>query len=70
MPLAGEAEDARRGGACLLYTSHLGYAVTETERLRPSADMLLRDVDVEMEIGGYRIPVSYTHLDVYKRQAL
>ena len=39
-------------GRALHALSHLGYAVTETERLRPSADMLLRDVDEAIEIGG------------------
>jgi sterol 14-demethylase len=52
---AGQMVDGR----ALHALTHLGYAVTETERLRPSADMLLRDVDVEMEIGGYRIPAGW-----------
>ncbi len=37
----------------------LNYAITETERLRPSADMLLRDAEEELEIGGYRIPAGW-----------
>lgn len=52
---AGQTVDGRT----LHGLTHLGYAVTETERLRPSADMLLRDVDAEMEIGGYRIPAGW-----------
>ncbi len=55
LTLAGQMVDGR----ALHALTHLGYAVTETERLRPSADMLLRDVDVEMEIGGYRIPAGW-----------
>lgn len=39
--------------------THLNYAVTETERLRPSADMLMRDVDEDIEIGGYHIPAGW-----------
>ena len=52
---AGQAVDGR----ALHALTHLGYAVKETERLRPSADMLLRDVDVDMAIGGYRIPAGW-----------
>ena len=52
---AGQLVDGR----ALHALSHLGYAVTETERLRPSADMLLRDVDEAIEIGGYRIPAGW-----------
>ena len=46
-------------GKTLHDLTHLGYAVRETERLRPSADMLLRDVDEEIEAGGYRIPAGW-----------
>ncbi len=46
-------------GKLLHALTHMGYAVTETERLRPSADMLMRDVDEEIEVGGYRIPVGW-----------
>jgi sterol 14-demethylase len=46
-------------GRALHALTHLGYAVTETERLRPSADMLLRDVDEAIEVGGYRIPAGW-----------
>lgn len=46
-------------GRVLHTLTHLDYATTETQRLRPSADMLLRDVDEEIEIGGYRIPAGW-----------
>lgn len=39
--------------------AHMNYAITEVERLRPSADMLLRDVDEPIEIGGYHIPAGW-----------
>jgi sterol 14-demethylase len=39
--------------------THLGYAVQEVERLRPSAGMLMRDVDEDIEVGGYRIPAGW-----------
>jgi sterol 14alpha-demethylase len=38
---------------------HLSWAVRETERLRPSADMLYRDVDEPIEAGGYHIPAGW-----------
>jgi sterol 14-demethylase len=46
-------------GRTLHSLTHLNYAVTETERLRPSADMLLRDVDEEIEVDGYHIPPGW-----------
>lgn len=46
-------------GRTLHALTHMGYAVTETERLRPSADLLLRDVDEDIEVGGYRIPAGW-----------
>jgi sterol 14alpha-demethylase len=39
--------------------TYLGYAITETERLRPSAPMLIRDVDEAVEAGGYVIPAGW-----------
>ncbi len=39
--------------------THMGYAVQEVERLRPSAGMLMRDVDEAIEIGGYHIPAGW-----------
>lgn len=38
---------------------HLAYAVTETERMRPSADLLMRDVDEDVEIGDYVVPAGW-----------
>lgn len=46
-------------GRMLHSLMHLNYAVTETERLRPSVDMLLRDVDADVEVGGYRVPAGW-----------
>ena len=46
-------------GRTLHGLTHLNYAVTEVERLYPSADILLRDVDEEIEAGGYRIPAGW-----------
>jgi sterol 14alpha-demethylase len=39
--------------------THLGYAVTETERLRPSVPMLIRDVDETIAVGDYVIPAGW-----------
>lgn len=38
---------------------HVSWAVRETERLRPSADLLLRHVDEPIEAGGYQIPAGW-----------
>jgi sterol 14alpha-demethylase len=38
---------------------HLAWAVRETERTRPSADILYRDVDEPVEAGGYTIPAGW-----------
>jgi len=38
---------------------HLGWAVQETERRRPSADLLFRDVDEAVEMGDYVIPAGW-----------
>ena len=46
-------------GRVLHTLNHLDYAITETQRLRPSADMLLRDVDEEIEVEGYRVPAGW-----------
>lgn len=46
-------------GKTLHALTYLNYAALETERLRPSADILLRDVDEDIEIGGYRIPAGW-----------
>lgn len=43
----------------LHHLQHLGYAITETERMRPSANMLMRDVDEPVEVGDYTIPAGW-----------
>ena len=35
---------------------HLKWAIDETSRLKPSADLIIRVADQELEIGGFRIP--------------
>ncbi len=52
---AGQAID----GKMLHALTHLNYAVTETERLRPSVDLLIRDVNEDIEVGGYRLPAGW-----------
>ena len=50
--------------ACLLYTSHIGRI---RERVKDNPDFEI----VTMRGIGYKVvTVSYTHLDVYKRQVL
>jgi sterol 14-demethylase len=46
-------------GKAIHSLTRMGYAVQEVERLRPSAGMLMRDVDEEIELGGYRIPAGW-----------
>ena len=43
-------------GKVLRGLKHLQWAVDETSRMHPSADMLIRLAEVDLEIGGYRIP--------------
>ena len=38
---------------------HLAWAVRETERMRPSADMQMRYVDQAIEVGGFVIPEGW-----------
>ncbi len=38
---------------------HLGWAIRETERMRPSADILLRYTAESYEVGGYRVPKGW-----------
>lgn len=38
---------------------HLEWAVHETTRLHPSADMIFRYVEEDVELGGYRIPAGW-----------
>ncbi len=46
-------------GKALHDMKYLAYAVTETERMRPSADLLMRDVDEDVEIGDYVVPAGW-----------
>ena len=46
-------------GPNLRQLAHVYWAVREVERLHPSADLLLRWVDAEFEIGGFRIPKDW-----------
>jgi sterol 14-demethylase len=46
-------------GRVMRELTHMNYAVQETERLRPSADMLMRHADEPIEIGGYCIPAGW-----------
>lgn len=39
--------------------SHIEMAVREVERMHPSADLLLRTVEEEIELGGYRVPPGW-----------
>ena len=46
---------------------------TKTERAAVALDMMMNDPEINMLLvygfeGEHYIPVSYTHLDVYKRQ--
>ena len=66
--------------SCLLYTSHtllVGDTTNETDVARlmngHAADLVFTDPPYNVDYEGYTedrltIPVSYTHLDVYKRQ--
>lgn len=38
---------------------HIAWAVTEVERLHPSADILLRAVDEPLDLGEYRVPTGW-----------
>lgn len=57
--LAGLAPEAPLDGTAMRNLTHLLYAVKEVERLHPSADILLRWTETEMEVGGYRIPKDW-----------
>ena len=63
-----------RIGNCLLYTSHNALAAAETEIQRihmPDDAHKARRIHTQpRQPGIHTVPVSYTHLDVYKRQAL
>jgi len=43
-------------GKVLRGMKHLQWAVDETSRMYPSADMLIRQAERDIEIGGFRIP--------------
>jgi sterol 14-demethylase len=38
---------------------HVYWAVREIERLHPSADILMRTADVDVEVGDYRVPAGW-----------
>ena len=40
----------------LTQLDHIGWAVREVERMRPSVDMLMRTVEEDVEVDGYVIP--------------
>lgn len=52
---AGVHIDPRR----MVQLDHIAWAVREVERLRPSADMLMRVVKEEVEFGDYTIPPGW-----------
>ena len=43
----------------LLQLDHISWAVREVERMRPSADMLMRTVEEDIEVGDYLIPKGW-----------
>lgn len=51
----GASVDAHR----FLQIDHIAWAVREVERMRPSVDMLMRTVEEDIEVGGYRIPQGW-----------
>ena len=53
----------------ILALNDLGQAVTASLRLDEVFARALNEVMTLLESDGAAIPVSYTHLDVYKRQA-
>jgi sterol 14-demethylase len=50
---------ARIDARTLARFKHIHWAVTETERMRPSAELLMRTVDEDIEFGGYLIPKGW-----------
>src|SRR5690606_18156737 len=38
---------------------HLGWAIRETERTRPSVGLLMRMVEQPIEVGGYHLPTGW-----------
>ena len=62
----GKAEEAtNKADTCLLYTSDSGRKIKEEEHLEVGEDEVYIPPDTKAIIFW---PVSYTHLDVYKRQ--
>jgi sterol 14alpha-demethylase len=47
---------ARVNAKSMASLKHLKWAVDETTRMKPSADIMIRVADIEMEIDGFRIP--------------
>jgi len=43
----------------LAQLDHIAWAVRETERMRPSAEMLMRTVEEDIEIGDYLVPQGW-----------
>lgn len=43
----------------MMQLDHISWAVREVERMRPSADMLMRTVEQDVELGGYLIPQGW-----------
>lgn len=43
----------------MVQLEHIAWAVREVERLRPSADLLMRVVKEDIEFGGYLIPAGW-----------
>mgnify|MGYP001277125270 CR=1 FL=1 len=43
----------------MMQLDHIGWAVREVERMRPSVDMLMRTVNQEVEVGNYIIPQGW-----------
>jgi sterol 14-demethylase len=46
-------------GRVLSSLKHVFWAVEETTRMHPSADMLIRQADEDLEVGEYRIPEGW-----------
>ncbi|HEX6289169.1 MAG TPA: cytochrome P450 [Herpetosiphonaceae bacterium] len=57
--IAAHATAATIDGKRLRSLEHIIYAVREVERLHPSADMLMRVAEQDLEIGDYRIPKDW-----------
>ena len=62
------ALESRKKNGCLLYTSVMEKEdPTNPEFVVPAK---LKELYEAKDFGRYALPVSYTHLDVYKRQAV